>query len=252
LQYYTACLNTETLFLQEDALGSRTSLLLCQPDAQHGCSACCGLFNLRNITRENLSAFLAQGRARVENIDAENRDMIHLPRATVRDAGSHVCPYQGFIDEKSLKPGCLLHPLHCGQDLRGRSLFGSKICGDYLCPAHYIFSDEQVRVLLRCIDDWYLYTVAVLDPESFVWMTDTLLGCTGVKDLEQDNPPARLMLTKALMIHAEYLGRIETPVFHYALSEYRLHKHSFSLGSPSKDRDAARERIIDECAPLCL
>ena len=41
-----------------------TKIILCQPDNKKGCSACCGLFNLQDISKKKLQNFLHHGSSR--------------------------------------------------------------------------------------------------------------------------------------------------------------------------------------------
>ncbi|TAL38021.1 MAG: hypothetical protein EPN93_04995 [Spirochaetes bacterium] len=233
-------------------MGRRTSVILCQPDERRGCSACCGLFNLGDLSRSALTRYLMGAERRLDSPRPDD-ESVSLPGGEpVRDTGSHICPYQGFLDGNPARPGCLLHPLHRGEDLRNRSLFGSTICANYLCPAHYIFTDEHARILVEYVEDWYLYSIAIIDPESFVWMVDTLVGKIEIKLGGSDIAVLRRMLIRALEIHAENLARLRAPVFHYALSEYLAHRGVYSLAAPGDAAGDEKARIIDECARLCL
>lgn len=215
------------------------NITLCQPDGNKSCCACCGLFNFRDISRDHLSSFLDRGMERKNN-PAEPDYSEWLDREyqlKVRDFTSHICPYIGYIT--TAKPGCLLHAGLNTRDMRDMSLFGSAICNDYLCPAHKILNTEHKEILIEQIDDWYLYSTAVIDPESYVWILNCLLEKSGV--------PSKAVLKKGLntglMAHAGFLQSLEIPLFHYSVSEYDLNKHIFSLGSDSGEMSAHRERI---------
>ncbi len=203
-------------------------LILCQPDLHRGCSVCCGLFNLADISRENLEHFLSEGRSREEELSCHDQ---YVEPSDVRDAGSHICPYQGFLS--SGKPGCLIHPLGRGEELRDRSLFGSRICGGFLCPAHKILSSEEKRLLIKYVRDWYLYSVAVLDPLSFRFILEHALACSCGDDVT-------LLVNKGLDVHAVNLQQFGGAVFHYALPEYSSGSRAYSLFSC----ESSRERVL--------
>jgi len=85
------------------------------------------------------------------------------------------------------------------------------------------------------VRDWYLYSVAVIDPESFLWMRDMALammsGC-GDSDIFKE------MILLSLDMHARFMECCDGSVFFYSIPEYDLHKKKFSL---PWNRDHARE-----------
>ena len=221
---------------------------LCQPGNGKGCSACCGLFNLEDISRESCNELLRgctgsfnprtlKGYAGDEVIPGEK----DFPP---RDITSHICPFQGFITTGT--PGCLAHPfVNNGSDYRKFSLFGSKICGDFLCPAHSILDDMAASILIEFTDDWYTYSVGVIDPYSLLWIIDCCRSLKGdqVFKVTAEKEKGSLLLSGSLEIHAGYLNAKNTTVFHYGLSEYTAASEYFSLGSPRTDMDEERDVI---------
>jgi len=221
-------------------VNEKSQIILCQPDGRKGCSACCGLFNHRDITRENLSAFLSAGRERLKNEFSEND--VYSPAWEVRDRTSHICPYQGFLSEG--RPGCLLHPLVCGKDLRDRSLFGSKICDAFLCPAHEILPPHAREALIRYVEDWFLYTIAIIDPESFLWILDEIISRSGCESLDDEFPG--WILAGAIDMHAQHLERFGSGIFFYSRHEYSAAKHNFTLASRDGEQRESERRDIRE------
>ena len=214
-------------------------LILCQPDTRKGCSACCGLFNFQDITRESLARFLRGGKSRARVIRGADEDGCGAG-AEVRDVGAHICPFQGFCSDG--KPGCLLHPNICGVDQRDRSLFKTKICSSFYCPAHTILSDREKRLLIELIDDWYLYTVAIIDPESFLWILK--LSESHREDLT--SKASKDLVMRGMEIHAQHLSAQSVPIFHYSVSEYNLASEAFSLSRESASNRTVREKIERE------
>lgn len=190
-------------------------IYLCQPTPHTGCSACCGLFNLKKADRKSLSNFLSKGLERTANkkkFPPESIDKSEI----IRDPFSHICPYQGFIAEE--KPGCLLHKETAGEDKRDLSLFGSPICGNFLCPAHYLLSDELKTELISRIDDWYLYSIAIIDPLEFERIYN---DCSAVISSSERGDELTAAIKHKLEEHARRLVKEENPViFHYSVSEY--------------------------------
>lgn len=222
------------------------SSFLCQPDNRKGCCVCCGLFNMRDISKASLTRYL-HGRSPKENDVREKA----RPR-DVRDHTSHICSFQGFL-EGTTKPGCLLHPASVSADRRESSLFGSLICAEYFCPAHYILNDEMKEMLALYVDDWHAYCIGILDPESFIWMARTVrkelrLG-PGRKRREEETSRALLYLLRS---HSEFLNTLRIPLFHYSVSEYNLHKNLFSLASTTGEARERRRRLKEEIRKLSL
>ena len=218
-------------------MNEKSQIILCQPDGKKGCSACCGLFNHRDITRESLSGFLSEGNKRLSD-DFSEMD-VYSPSWEVRDRTSHICSYQGFLSEG--RPGCLLHPMVRGKDLRDRSLFGSRICEAFLCPAHEILPAHARETLIRYVNDWFLYTISIIDPESFMWILDELIARSGYESLNENFPG--WILTGAIDIHAWHLEKYDGGIFFYSRHEYSLEKHRFTLASREGEREAERRDI---------
>jgi len=189
-------------------------IILCQPDNHKGCSLCCGLFNFKDISRESLFLFLEKGRQR--ELFYESYEYYTEP-SEVRDLGSHICPFQGFLADD--KPGCLLHPLYCGAERRDRSLFSEKICAEFLCPAHYILTDDEKLGLIKYVNDWYLYSVAVADPLFFSQVYK--------KSVEKFSLPGEEAKVKNFIISmldekSKEMDKTDKILFSYSVSEYYL------------------------------
>lgn len=151
-----------------------------------------------------------------------------------------MCPHQGFI--AAGKPGCLLHPLYRGDSARHASFFGEKICDSFLCPAHSIYSDEQKKILIAMLDDWYYYTVAIIDPDSVIWLFNILDEKYGIH-AGRDGIMKDILLD-FLAIRAIHLQSLAVPLFYYSVPEYRLGFEKFSLGSDSALFDQERLKVL--------
>jgi hypothetical protein len=158
-----------------------------------------------DIEEEGLAAFLEKGKERLkQNVD---RDLYRPDR--VRDGATHVCPFQGFVAPG--RPGCLLHPSLYGEDQRTRSLYGSKICEDYFCPAHRLLTEEEKTFLIEGINHWYPYTIAVIDP----WFFSKWYRLLRLREMEQRKP----LMETVLRIHGKFLARHPGPVFFFTEQE---------------------------------
>lgn len=210
-------------------------IILCQPDNIKGCSLCCGLFNFGDITSGALGNFLQEGKERESKLsDYEG----FINSSEIRDEFSHICPYQGFLSDN--KPGCLVHPLYCGADGRGRSLFASKICSGFFCPAHSILSEEEKRFLINNVTDWYLYSVAIADPESYSFIYNYVKQSFNKPD--SDGLFVKSVIS-GLMAHAENLAVYQGIIFCYSIPEYNLNKKNFCIRYVKNSGDRVVSRI---------
>ena len=142
----------------------------------------------------------------------------------------------------------MLHASVNKQDMRNFSLFQSEICNDYLCPAHSILNNEQKTILIEYVEDWYLYTFAVADPESFTWIMEYVKTKFNLSpdDNTNDVEVIRDAVSGAVEIHLEYLITIRDPIFCYSISEYNQHKHLFSFYSDRIEIEKLRKKIKKE------
>lgn len=219
----------------------RDTIILCQPDSLKSCCACCGLFNYRDISKGTLEWRLANSPysiAENENIDTKPQKYHH----DIRDITSHICKYQGFINGN--RPGCTLHPKVRTTDERERSLYGSRICQEYLCPAHTIFSTFQKELLISSLKGWYEYCIAIIDPESFIWIVNEIkTRFAGYWTNELFSYICSIIL-KCLLLHGEYLSKVEIPIFYYSLAEYKQNRSLFTIESNLIEQSEIR-RIVN-------
>lgn len=209
---------------------------LCHPDDTKACSACCGLFNHHDISEKHLSSFLKDGYFRSENAWRYKHNGSYIEQTSaVRDFSTHICMFQGFISETI--PGCLKHPLYCGQEERDDALFGSRVCENYRCPAYIMLSDVHKAVIAQSIKGWYLYSIAIIDPLSTMWIIDRLSGDPSSKQFI-------LKLNRALTIHARHLYEYDGTVFCYSMDEYNMNCDNFSLTSRNKYMEAERKEVM--------
>ena len=134
---------------------------LCQPDACKSCGACCGLYNYQDNSREILIERL---RRRTEIFAVLRGDPGQYRHEVSAFEGAKLyetiynCEFLGFVDEGHKRVGCLLHPqLNNGTDLRGISFYGEDLCRQHLCPSYEKLTTAEKEVVIRLLDDWYLY-----------------------------------------------------------------------------------------------
>jgi len=145
--------------------------VLCQPDEGKSCGACCGLYNYVDSSRDSLMQRLRLRTKRFRELVKNPDDLKLYSRQTVaaedfrkRYEVIHCCEYLGFLNRDEKKVGCLLHPeQNSGNDMRDVSFYGQELCAGHLCPSHYFIPHSQSQILIKIIDDWYLYGLVLTD-----------------------------------------------------------------------------------------
>lgn len=140
---------------------------LCQPDEWKSCGACCGLYNYRDNSRAVLIERLRRRTACFAALRG-NPDRYRQEAATLEGTKLYEtiynCEFLGFVDEGQKRVGCLLHPdINKGRDLRGISFYGKDLCRKHLCPSHEKLTMAERKVVIRLLDDWYLYGLCITD-----------------------------------------------------------------------------------------
>ncbi len=140
---------------------------LCQPDESKSCGACCGLYNYQVNSR---AVLIDRLRRRTEIFAALRGDPDHYRREVAALEGAKLyetiynCEFLGFVDKGYKRVGCLLHPqFNNGADLRGISFYGEELCRQHLCPSHEKLTTAEKEVVIRLLDDWYLYGLCITD-----------------------------------------------------------------------------------------
>jgi hypothetical protein len=140
---------------------------LCHPDELKSCGACCGLYNYRANSRAVLTERLRRrseifSRYRGEP-DQYRCAVAHLEEAKLYET-IYNCEFLGFIDKHEQRVGCLLHPNgNNGRDLRRISFYGADLCREHLCPSHEKLTTAEKAVVMRLVNDWYLYGLLITD-----------------------------------------------------------------------------------------
>ena len=146
-------------------------IILCQPDAGKSCGACCGLYNYVDSSRSSLEQRLRLRTRRFKAMVREPGDVESYASQTLAEEDFakryeviYCCEYLGFLDAEEKKVGCLLHPQqNSGIDLRTCSFYGPEICAGHICPSHHFIPQAQSQILIKIIDDWYLYGLCLTD-----------------------------------------------------------------------------------------
>lgn len=151
---------------------------LCQISETISCGACCGLYNVADLSFDHLSAML---RYRTETFARVPRtmDAILAFKAHIEEKENqnrpfpdfHHCPYIGLIGENFARVGCLLHPLGVGNkgiDFRGLSYHGGLACGMYFCPSYRILSEPYKKLIRKSAYNWYSYGLMIGEANSLI------------------------------------------------------------------------------------
>lgn len=148
---------------------------LCQVSARVSCGACCGLYNVADLSRENMTRMLARRAQRfactprtVAGIEAFALETGAAESRTRPFTDLHHCPFIGLIGEAPGRAGCLLHPLgdgNQGVDFRGMSYYGGMACRTYFCATTQNLAPRWKRILRQVLDDWYIFGLVVTETE---------------------------------------------------------------------------------------
>ena len=162
---------------------------MCQVSGQVSCGACCGLYNVADLSRENLARMLARRSRRftrtprtVAGIEAFAREIETTESQERPFAALHHCPFIGLIGEAPGRVGCLLHPLgdgNQGVDFRGMSYYGGMACRNYFCATTKNLAPRWKQVLRLVLDDWYLFGLVVTETELLTAIFTRLESLTG-------------------------------------------------------------------------
>ena len=146
---------------------------LCQVSETISCGACCGLYNIFDLSRSKLEDLLHRRTLAFRSIPRTEKDLDDFAFDELRRMGDdkpyphfHHCPFLGFIGPDLSRVGCLLHPLvpeNRGLDLRGYSYYGAAACRMYFCPSYYRLPARFKRIVQSTAPDWYLYGLLITE-----------------------------------------------------------------------------------------
>lgn len=149
------------------------AVYLCQVSARVSCGACCGLYNVTDLSRDALQDRLARRTERFaavtrteDGIEEFRREIVGWTPEDRPFPHFHHCPFLGLIGETHARVGCLLHPAvpgNDGHDLRYLSYYGTQACRSYFCPTTWALPPRYLQVLLTVVDDWYPYGLIITE-----------------------------------------------------------------------------------------
>lgn len=156
-------------------LDNRTpgQVYLCQVSPTVSCGACCGLYNVRNLSRKRLTDMLEKRTGRFARVPRTVAAIDRFALDTLRAEGRsrpmknfHHCPFLGLIGPGNRTVGCLLHPLadgNAGIDWRGLSYYGALACATYFCPTCRELVPAHKRLIRQAADNWYDYGLMITE-----------------------------------------------------------------------------------------
>ena len=203
---------------------------LCQVNSHVSCGACCGLYNVADVSRSALCKMLI---ARTEAFDATRRTVdaiFRFKQETLDREGRqrpmpdfHHCPFLGFIGPERAAVGCLLHPQTAGNqgmDFRSLSYYGGMTCHIYFCPATRLLPRRYKQILRLVLDDWYLYGLIVTETKLLLALFEELESRLGrelyAEDFSASNAP-REALKHLFLLRVSWPFRAKG---HYRLANY--------------------------------
>jgi len=146
---------------------------LCQVNENVACGACCGLYNVPDLSRERLSRMLSERTEAFMKVPREIDAILEFGENQLSAENKmrpfpefHHCPYIGFIGKGRTRPGCLLHPASVGNncvDYRGLGYYGSMTCNIYFCPSYTSLPENYKRIICGSSQDWYSYGLIITE-----------------------------------------------------------------------------------------
>jgi len=148
-------------------------IYLCQVSETISCGACCGLYNLPDLSREKLEILLARRTKDFASVPRTEESIFEFQRRNKGPhrlsrpfAQFHHCPFLGLVGDGKRRVGCLLHPAvpgNNGVDYRSLSWYGEMACRSYLCPTTRKLPGVYQEIVKQCIDHWYDFGLIVTE-----------------------------------------------------------------------------------------
>jgi len=146
---------------------------LCQVNENVSCGACCGLYNIPDLSREKLSRMLSERTEAFIKVPREMDAILEFGKNVLPAENKkrpypefYHCPYIGLIGKGRTRPGCLLHPASGGNkgvDYRGLGYYGSMTCNIYFCPSYTALPENYKRIIRGSSQEWYSYGLIITE-----------------------------------------------------------------------------------------
>jgi hypothetical protein len=182
--------------IEDRPMNDTPDIYLCQVSETVSCGACCGLYNVPDLSREKLEILLSNRTRDFESVPRTEDGIFDFQR---KNKGSHRlsrpfpqfhhCPFLGMIGGEKRRVGCLLHPAvpgNNGVDYRSQSWYGEQACRTYFCPTTNKLSRVYQFILVQIIDNWNDFGLIVTEHSlvtAYFKEVETRLGrCISVGD----------------------------------------------------------------------
>lgn len=157
----------------DTCMDNARDIYLCQVSEAVSCGACCGLYNLPNLSRKKLETLLAKRTEAFASVPRtedgiytfQKRNEAPPPRSRPFPEFHH-CPFLGLLGDEKHHVGCLLHPAapgNDGVDYRSLSWYGEQACRTYFCPTTQKLAPVYQSIVKQTIDNWYMFGLIVTE-----------------------------------------------------------------------------------------
>jgi len=193
----------------------RGGAYLCQTGACVSCGSCCGLYNVKDLSRERLHAILADRTAAFESVPRTIDGVLDFEARRLEQEGTdypienfHHCVFVGLIRDHGERIGCMLHPLATGNngvDWRGLSHYGGAACKHFFCPTYDELETRRKRLVRTLLTDWYEYGLIIPEHRFLAALLDILEERTGRElDAETLEAPGRKAVADLLRLKLDW------------------------------------------------
>jgi hypothetical protein len=193
----------------------RGNAYLCQVGACVSCGSCCGLYNIRDLSRERLHAILADRTTAFAQVPRTIDAILAFEAGRMEQEGTdypienfHHCVFVGLIRDQGERVGCMLHPLaqgNGGVDRRGLSHYGGAACKHFFCPTYDELEPHRKRLVRTLLEDWYEYGLIIPEHRFLAALLDILEERTGrALDARSLEEPARKAVADLLRLRLDW------------------------------------------------
>ncbi len=158
---------------KDTCINEARDIYLCQVSETVSCGACCGLYNLPNLSRETLEILLSKRTEAFASVPRTEDGIFEFQRRNKAPhrlsrpfPQFHHCTFLGLIGEMKNRVGCLLHPAAYGNngvDYRSLSWYGELACRTYFCLATKTLPSVYQLILKHSIENWYGFGLIVTE-----------------------------------------------------------------------------------------
>ena len=222
----------------------RGGVYLCQTGPCVSCGSCCGLYNVRGLSREGLRAVLVDRTRAFAAVPRSIDAILSFEQERLAREGDdspipdfHHCVFVGLIRDGGERVGCLLHPLadgNAGVDWRGLSFYGGAACKHFFCPTYDLLEARWKRLVRHAVDDWYAYGLIIPEHRLLAALLEAVevrLGC----ELDQDDlsPNGQAALAELLCVKLDWQFRApDTPLAWNFFSTRQTERPGFEADQP--------------------